>query len=559
MTTVADAAVAVLVDSGVRRCYTVPGESFLPLLDAIGRCPSLQLVSTRHEAGAAFMADADARLTGIPAVVMATRGPGAANLSVGVQTASENSTPMIVFIGDIESAFAYRGAFQEVDLAAFYRPITKLAMRANSARQVPELVWRAIQVASSGRPGPVMISLHADLLDHELAESQSNMGQPLPVRPGLSGEDAAFVRERIVMASGPVIIAGAGAQGATAELIDFAERFDVGVYAAFRQQDVFPNHHPNYLGHLSLAPALETLDCLKRADLVLVLGDRLGEITTQAFTLPMPTTEILHIDGDAGPAGVGMRTTHSWTADCRGSLVRLLEATPSDRSYRWNAGHETLMRSVQVGPSRSERSIDPAVVIDGIAKAFPDDAIIANDAGNFSSFLHRHWLHRHPKTQVAPVGGAMGYAVPGAIGAKLAMPQRCVIGVVGDGGFLMTGYEIETAVRMDCDLTIIVMRNGLYGTIAMHQAKRGFAQTAVDIGSVDIAGLAESLGATGLSAQTEPELKHVLHKAASMRGVVVIDVQTDQDLISPTAKLSDLEAAHTACAKGATGLQGNTP
>jgi acetolactate synthase-1/2/3 large subunit len=502
----------------------------------------MRLISTRHESGAAFMAEADAKLTGRPAVALATRGPGAANLSIGVQTAFEDSTPMLVLLGDVETDFAHRGAFQEVDLAAFYRPITKLSMAATRADRLPALVGHALRVATSGRPGPVMISLPADLLDVEI-DSAPAADRPTAVPLSAPGPDDLDAIVRLLStARQPVVIAGGGARSARGELIDFVEHYGLGVYAAFRRQDVFPNDHPNYLGHLTLGTPPKILECLHAADLVIVIGSRLSEVTTQAFTVPPASADVVQIDAEPGSIGVSTPVTLGVVADCRAALLALVKAGDGPRSQRsWQHGHDAFVGTAEIGPSRSPAGIDPAHVIDAMIQAFPSDAVITNDAGNFSTFLHRHWLYRHATSQAAPTSGAMGYGIPAAVGAKLALPDRMVVGVVGDGGLLMTGHEIETAVRERCPVTIVVLRNGLYGTIAMHQARHGFQLSAVTIGPVDVAGYARSLGAQARTVDNPDELREAfVWAAASGDKVTVIDVETDTDLISPTARLSDL-------------------
>lgn len=541
MPNVGDAMVDAIAAAGVSRCYTVPGESFLEVLDAAERHPQIRLISTRHEGGASFMAEADAKLTGIPAVATATRGPGASNLAIGVHTAHQDSTPMLVLLGDVESDLAYRGAFQEVDLAAFYAPITKLSIAATRGDRLPDLVSHGLRVATSGRPGPVMIALPADLLAAEHDASGSTASPIIGSRPVPSGDEAAEIIRRLGEAQRPVVIAGGGAQGARADLIEFAERFKTGVYAAFRRQDVFPNDHPLYLGHLGVAPPPETLDELKRADLVVVLGARLNQMTTQDYTLPDPAADVIQIDVEPVSVGAVVPVALGVVADTREALRVLLCASPPSPSDRtWSDGHETFLRSTVVGESRSADGIDPAHVIRAMAEAFPEDTIVTNDAGNFSGFVHRHWLFRHGRSQLAPTNGAMGYAVPAAVAAKLAAPDRSVVGVVGDGGFLMTGQEIETAVRYGAPLTILVLRNGLYGTIAMHQAKTYGRLAGIDIGTVDLATYARGLGADGITVEDPADVEDAMRQAAGADAVTVLDVAFDPDLITTSGRLSEM-------------------
>lgn len=541
MPNVGEAMVEAMVAAGVRRLYTVPGESFLEVLDAAERHPATRLFSTRHESGASFMADADAKLTGIPAVAMATRGPGAANLSIGVHTAHQDSTPMLVLLGDVETHLTHRGAFQEVDLQAFYSPITKLSMTATRGDRLPDMVSHALRVATTGRPGPVMISLPADLLANELEESAGRLaGALVRPHPSPSSLELAEAVKRLTGASRPVIIAGAGAQHARDDLVRVAERYHTGVYSSFRRQDVFPNDHPLYLGHLGVATPPETLEELRRSDLVLVLGCHLDQMTTQAYQLPAPSTAVIQVDVEPSSLGSATPLELGIVADPVEMLRALLEQDAPSPERSWAAGHNAYLRSATVGESRSAEGIDPALVIRSMADAFPSDTVVTSDAGNFAVFLHRYWMFRHARSQAAPINGAMGYAVPGAVGAKAALPGRKVLGVVGDGGFMMTGQEIETAVRYGLPLTVVVLRNGIYGTIAMHQAQEFGRTAAIDIGPVDLAGFARSLGAEGISVRHPGELDEAMQHAARSDAVTVVDVTTDPELITPVSTMSQL-------------------
>lgn len=539
------AVVEAIVESGVRRFYTVPGESFMEVLDAVEQHPKTRLFSTRHESGASFMAEADAKLTGVPAVAMATRGPGASNLSIGVQTAFYDATPMLVLLGDVETTHRHRRALQEVDLSALYAPITKLSMTATRSDRLPEMIDHALRVAMSGRPGPVMIALPPDLLAAELPmHTRRTSSGPIHPTPTPSHNELAETIRALTEAVRPVIIAGAGSQDATPELVNVAETYGVGVYAAFRRQDVFPNDHPLYLGHLGVAPSAMTLVALTEADVVLILGCDLDQVTSHNFTLPSAQTRVIQVDRDPETIGANVSLSLGVVSDVREMLRALLEHAPK-RSYRkhdWGDAHRAYLCSSTPGVSRSVGGIDPAAVITSMSREFPSDTIVTSDAGNFALFLHRYWSFQHPHSQAAPTNGAMGYAVPGAVGAKAAFPDRKVVAVAGDGGFLMTGQEIETAVRYGLSLTVVVLRNGLYGTIAMHQIRQFGRTAAVNIGSVNLATFARSFGCAGLTVEKPGDLDAAMAHAANSPGVTVLDVTTDPDLISPTETLSGLLA-----------------
>jgi acetolactate synthase I/II/III large subunit len=538
-------ATEVLARAGVRRLYTVPGESFLEILDAAERHPELALISTRHESGASFMAEADAKLTGMPAVAMATRGVGASNLSIGVHTAMQDSSPMLVLLGQVETDFLGREAFQEVDLPAFYAPITKWSATVNRADRLAEFVARGLRIATSGRPGPVMLALPADVLDEEVGADPEARVQTSPVA-GPEPEQVRVVVRRLAAARRPVVIAGGGARRAREALISFAEAWGAGVYASFRRQDVFPNEHPNYLGHLTLGTPPETLKALQEADLVLVVGCRLSEVTTQSYSLPRENQAVIQVDADPDEVGATVPVEIGMVSDARATLTAFTAQAPSGTPSRdWTGAHGVYLDSSTIPPARSPEGIDPSQVVDAMLETLPGDALLTNDAGNFSVFIHRYWRYNHPDTQLASTNGAMGYGVPAAVAAKLAAPDRTVVACCGDGGFLMTGQEMETAVRYGAPITVIVFRNGLQGTIAMHQ-KRDLGRTAgIEIGEVDLAGYARSLGAEGYTVRDPDELMPALQAASASDAVSLLDVVTDPDIISPTARLSELAAETT--------------
>jgi acetolactate synthase I/II/III large subunit len=533
-------ATEVLARAGVRRLYTVPGESFLEILDAAERHPDLALISTRHESGASFMAEADARLTGVPAVAMATRGVGASNLAIGVHTAMQDSTPVLVLLGQVETDFLGREAFQEVDLPAFYAPITKWSATVNRADRLAEFVARGLRIATSGRPGPVMLALPADVLGERVQEDPGVGVQPPPL-PGPNPEQVRAVVHRLAAARRPVVIAGGGARDAREALISFAESWGAGVYAAFRRQDVFPNEHPNYLGHLTLGAPPETLKALQESDLILVVGCRLSEVTTQSYSLPRVDQAVIQVDVDPDEVGATVPAEVGMVSDARSALAAFDALAPRELPSRhWTEAHGAYLDSSTIPQARSSEGIDPSQVVDAMLETLPADALLTNDAGNFSIFIHRYWRYNHPHTQLASTSGAMGYGVPAAVAAKLAAPNRTVVALCGDGGFLMTGQEMETAVRYGAPITVVVFRNGLQGTIAMHQ-KRDLGRTAgVEIGEVDLAGYARSLGAEGYTIRDPDELAPALKGALASDKVSLLDVVTDPDIITPSARLSEL-------------------
>jgi acetolactate synthase I/II/III large subunit len=552
-TETAGAALArLLVEAGVRRFYTVPGESFLEVLDAVAQDDRAMLVSTRHESGAAFMAEADAKLTGAPAVVMGTRAVGAANLAIGVHTARQDSTPMIVLLGQAETRWLGREAFQEIDLCAFYQPLVKWSTTLLDPGRVGETVRRAVDTATTGRPGPVLIVLPADVSaavsqDRAVLPARTTTPAGTPPAPVID-QIAAKLRSAVL----PVVIAGARARPGRDLLVAAAERYGLGVYAAFRRQDIFPNDDPHYLGHLTIGADPSILATLEKSDLAIVLGSRLSEVTTQSYRLPAAHTDVIHVDTDPAVLTAACCPTTAILADPAEFLRELVAISPGrnagpagswqdgNRRYREHAqlpAPEATAGATAEATAAGNHYIHPADAIAALASAAPAGTIVANDAGNFAIFLHRYWKYTTDRSQVAPTNGAMGYGVPGGIGAALAAPGRPVLAVAGDGGFLMTGQEIETAVREGVSLVIAVMRNGLYGTIAMHQ-QRAFGRVAgVAIGDIDVAAFARSLGAVGLRAKDATDL-HAMAAEAFRNGkangkTTVIDIPIDPAVLTP--------------------------
>jgi acetolactate synthase-1/2/3 large subunit len=514
------------------------------LLDAAERHPDVRLISTRHESGASFMAEAEAKLTGIPAVAMATRGVGASNLAIGVHTARQDSTPMVVLLGQVERGHLGREAFQEVDLAGFYGPLTKWSATVHEAGRLEELIARALRVAVSGRPGPVMLALPADVLGDEVAfsaggEGVRGFGVAHPAPPMREVRRAARL---LGEARRPVLIAGELSGEARGELVALAERYNAGVYTAFRRQDRFPNGHANYVGHLGLGTPSPVLRALERADVVLAAGCRLDEATTQGYTLPRRDQTLILIHPE--PEGVPFQAEVVMAAGVKEALSGLLELAPRRAPERgWKEERRAYLEACRVPSSRAQggEGVDPARAVAALRGAVPEDAVVANDAGNFSLFLHRHWSYDHPRTQLAPANGAMGYGVPAAIAAKLASPQeRCVVAVCGDGGFLMTGQELESAVRYGVSVVVVVFRNGLHGTIAMHQLKDLGRTAGVEIGEVDLAAYARSLGASGYAVREEGELEDAFREALCAGRPALVDVLVDPEIITPEARLRDL-------------------
>ncbi|MET9021222.1 thiamine pyrophosphate-dependent enzyme [Actinopolymorpha sp. NPDC004070] len=552
--TVAGAAVRQLVEAGVRTAYTVPGESFLPLLDAWEAEPGVRLVSTRHEAGAAFMAEAEGKLTGRPALALASRGPGAANLAIGVHTARQDQTPLVAILGQVESGALGRESFQEVDLAAMYAPLTGWAREARTAEEVPGLLAEAHRAATGPCPGPVALAVPADFWTAAYDGAvRLTTGHD---RHGDTGDSTATSADRFAehlagllsSAHRPVAICGPGDRVGRDTLRAAGEVAGFGVYSAFRRQDCFDEDHPHFLGHLGLGVPDDVREALENADLVMVLGTRLDAITSQDHRYPLPHQHLVLVGiGLPRPRHPGLTTVLE--ADPHAVLNALVRRAtePTSAGPRtqwasvWERHHTAAVRYARAtGESTRPGTVHPAEVVATLRRLVPDDVILTNDAGNFSAFFHRHWGFRTTHRLLAPCNGAMGYAVPAAVAAKLHRPLNTVVALVGDGGVLMTGQEIETAVRYAAPIVVLAFQNGMYGTIAMHQATSHGRLAGVDIGRLDLATWARGLGAAGFVLDDPSHTEAVLTEALRSDRPCVVDVRTDPDVIAPGRRLSGL-------------------
>jgi len=523
---VGDLVAVALADAGVRRAYMVPGAN-LWLQKAVIRHPDLTLYCARHESSAAFMAEADARLSGVPAVMMAGRSPGATNATNGVEAAHDSSTPMIVLLDDVETPSTRREAFQKLDLLEFYRPITKACFLARAEDSLPELISHALRVATGGRPGPVLVAIPTDMAGAASDWSPHPVGGLKPAAKP-AAESITAIAQRLAQAEAPVIIAGGGAAHCREELVAVAEKFSAGLYVGFRRQDVFPNDHPLYLGHLGIAPPPASLVALREADLVLVVGTRLGQNTTQYFTLPRAGTAVMQIDIDPSRIGTSHPVVVGIAADAGVALTALLDTSVKVPERDWAAHHQAYLASAEIPEDRGVDGVDPAQVIAAMARELPADTVMANCAGGYATFVHTHWVYRHPRTQIAPTTGTMGYSVPAAIAAKLADPERCVVANSGDGGFLMTGHEIEVAVRYKADIIIVIYNNRRLSAGGFHDTVEG-----MDITDVDFASYARAFGAQGITVRETSQLAEAFRAARDSSVVTVIDVKTDPAISTP--------------------------
>ena len=533
---------------GVRMVFGVPGESYLPLLDALyDYRDTMPFIACRQEGGGAMMAEAYGKLTGEPGICLVTRGPGAANASAGVLVARLDSTPMILFIGQVGRGFRDREAFQEVDFRQMFAPLAKWVAEIDSAARVPEYVSRAFHAAVSGRPGPVVLALPEDML-REAAEA-ADPGPYVRIEARPADEDIAAFKALLAAAKRPLAILGGGAWSAeaVARFQAFAEASGLPVTASFRRQDYFDNDRPCYAGDVGIGINPKLAQRVKEADLLVVLGARLTEIATSGYTLiavPRPAQKIVHVHPDAGELGRVYRADLAIVASPRAFAAALAKAGPVDGSA-WAGWRQEARQDYEAWqePVAAPGSLQMAEAMAWLRKALPDDAIVASGAGNYSIWLHRFFRWRRFGTQLAPTAGSMGYGPPAAIAAKLLHPGRTVVALAGDGCFLMTGQEFATAMQYGAAVIFIVVNNGMLGTIRMHQERTypgrvyGTALT-----NPDFAGYARAFGGFGALAGTAEEFADAFEAAQASGLPSIVELRLDPEAIAPRQSLSEIRA-----------------
>ena len=527
----------------------MPGESYLPVLDALYDVQDrLPLIVCRHESSAANMAEAHGKLTGRPGIAFVTRGPGATNASIGIHTARQDATPLILFVGQVARAMRGREAFQEVDLVAMFAPLAKWSAQIDAAERIPEVVARAFRTATSGLPGPVLIALPEDVLAARVDVSASAAG-PL-VRARLRDDDLIELRSELARAQRPLVIAGGGPWSAAAarDLAEFAADNALPVAVEFRCQDFIDNDHPSYAGVLGLGmqPALATL--VREADVILALGARLGEIATQGYTLldiPQPQARLLHVASDAGEIGRIYQPAFGAVADPADAAAQLRCCAPLREpvwAARTQAAHDALLES-RLLPAAPVTGVDLAAFIAFLCERLPGDAIVVNGAGNFTTWLHRFFAYRQYGTQLAPRSGAMGYGLPAAIAAKLQFPERTVVCFTGDGDFLMSGNELATAVMYEAAIVVILVNNGMYGTIRMHQERHYPTRVlGTQLVNPDFAAYARAFGAYGETVGTSAGVEAAFERAVRSGGPALLELRVDRNALAPALTIETLRA-----------------
>ncbi len=540
----------ILVDAlkihGVDLAFCVPGESYLAVLDALYDARnSIRLITCRQEGGAANMAEAYGKLTGRPGICFVTRGPGATNASIGVHTAMQDSTPMILFIGQVARDQAEREAFQEVDFTRMFAPLCKWAAQINDPARIPELVSQAFHRAVAGRPGPVVLALPEDMLT--ATADVADAGPYKVVRPHPGAGEMNAMRALLAEADRPFVIIGGGgwSAAAVADFAAFAEANSLPVGASFRCQDLMDNSHPNYVGHVGIGIDPPLAQRVRNADLLLVVGARLGEMTTGGYTLvdvPVPKQTLVHVHAGAEELGRVYQPALPINAGMAQFAAAARDLAPVDSS-RWTAAtakaREEYLATLKPLPHAGR--LQMGEVVAWLRERLPPDAILANGAGNYTAWVHRHHQYRRYRTQLAPTSGAMGYGVPAAIAAKAVHPDRAVIAFAGDGCFLMNGQELATAVQYGLPIIVIVVNNGMYGTIRMHQEREYPTRTiGTDLANPDFAALARAYGAYGETVEATADFAPAFERAVAAGKPALLELRLDPDAITPRMGLGQI-------------------
>ena len=531
--------------NGCDRIFTVPGESFLAVLDALHDAPGIQTVVCRQEGGVAYMAGADGKLTGRPGVAFVTRGPGATNASPGVHVAFQDSTPMILFVGDLDRKDKDREGFQEIDFPAFFAPIAKWAARIDDAARIPEYVARAYRVATAGRPGPVVLALPEDMLRDMVAVPDRPPVPPLVEHPDPAA--VATLHALLKDAAAPLAIVGGAdwSPCAAHHFAAWASRVGLPVAAAFRRQDAVANDCPVYAGNLGYGPNPKLLHRVRDADLLLVVGARLGESTTEGYALVTPDHPgqiLVHVHPDPNELG---RVYHADLPICSdmGEFAQELDAWTDGELLPFGAGaeaHADYLAWSEPAP-RDGIALDLGPCVAVLREKLPADTIVCNGAGNFSGWFHRYWRYAACPSQLAPTSGTMGYGLPAAVAAALRLPGRSILCVAGDGDFLMNGQELATAIQYEADLLVLVIDNGSYGTIRMHQERDYPTRiSATSLHNPDFAALARAYGGWAATVERTEDFGPALDQALTRKGVRLLHLKTDVEVITNQTTISAL-------------------
>jgi acetolactate synthase-1/2/3 large subunit len=533
---------------GVDTVFCVPGESYLAALDAVHDANSIRLVVCRQEGGAAMMADAYGKLTGRPGIVFATRGPGACNASSGVHVAMQDSTPLILFIGQVGRGMKSREAFQEVDYRQMFGGMVKWADEIDDPRRVPELVSRAFHVATGGRPGPVVLALPEDMLTEDCETADGRPYERVEPHPGAAQMRGFAVA--LAQSQRPLMLLG-GSQwdaGAVAALEQFAAANKLPVCCGFRRQDRFGNAHPCYAGDVGLGVNPKLAARIKESDLLIVVGARLGEATSGGYTLvdiPVPRQRLVHVHPDPEELGRVYAPFLAINASPRAFAASLAALTPvADPPWGASAAAAHAEYLAWQEPVPGPGALQMSEIVRWLSEHLPDDAIICNGAGNFTTWVHRFYRYRQFGTQLAPTSGSMGYGFPAAVAAKLAHPDRTVVCVAGDGDFLMTGQELATVMQNELALIVLVVNNGMYGTIRMHQ-ERHYPGRVVGTAlyNPDFVALARAYGAHAELVARTADFAPAFERARTSGKPALLELKLDPEALTISQTTSQIRAA----------------
>ena len=541
-----------LVAHGVEAAFCVPGESYIAVLDALRDAP-IRLVVARHEAGAANMAEAYGKLTGRPGVCFVTRAPGATHAATGVYTAFQDSTPLLLFVGQVPLAHRGREAFQELDYSAAFGGYAKLVVEIEEPAQFPGATAAAFNAVLSGRQGPAVVSLPEDVLADEAEVEDADPIKPAQAAP--AADELARVRELLAAAERPFAVVGGGGWSAeaAADLRAFAEAWALPVAASFRRQDYLDNTSPSYAGVLTIGHDASLARRLREADLLLVVGSRLGDIPTRGYTTlqpPRTPQTLVHVHPDPGELGRVFEADVAIVADAAAFLAAVRRLEPADASHRaaWTeSAHSDFLASLR--HERGPGDLDLGDVLAHLRERLPADAILTNGAGNYTVWCHRFYAFRSYRTQLAPCSGAMGYGIPAAIAAKVVHPDRAVVCVSGDGDFLMSGQELAAAVQEELPIVVLVVNNGMYGTIRMHQ-ERLFPGRVVgtDLVNPDFVAWARAFGAYGELVVRSEDFPDAFERALGEPRPALLELRVDPEAITPRQSLTEIRAAAAAAA-----------
>jgi acetolactate synthase-1/2/3 large subunit len=532
-----------LAAQGVKLAFGVPGESYLPLLDGLRDLQDrLSFIVCRQEGGASYMAEAYGKLTGEPGVLMVTRGPGATNGSIGVHTGFQDSTPMVVLIGQVGNEFSDREAFQEIDYRRMYGQMAKWVAQVDRVERIPEYVSHAFHTAMAGRPGPVVLALPEDTLFGQAAVA--DVPRHHVIRPAPSRRQMQDLEMLLSNAARPFVMVGGGGwdRDSTRSLQAWAEAASLPVGTSFRCQDLFDNRSPSYAGDVGIGINPALAQRVRDADVLLVVGARLGEMTTSGYSLleaPQPRQTLIHVHAGAEELGSVYRPALAINSGYPqfAALLSGLSFPKAAWKDRTAAARKEYLEWTEPRPMPGR--LQYGRVVRWLSDTLPEDTIVAGGAGNFSGWVHRHFRYKGFRTQLGPTNGSMGYGLPAAVAAKLAQPSRTVLAVCGDGDFLMNGQELATAVQYGAAFVALVVNNGLYGTIRMHQEREYPGRVfGTALQNPDFAAYARAFGAHGETVETTEEFAPAYERAVASGKPALVELRIDPEAITPATTLA---------------------